>query len=140
MLATRETITDFIPQRGAMVMINSLIDADDDHATSQFQIEADTLFVANGLFREAGLVENIAQTAAAHAGFQFIRKDMPVPLGFIASIKDLKIYSLPRMHTLITTGVRITNSVFGVTFMEGRIEQSGYILCTCEMTIFLNTR
>ena len=140
MLATRQTITDFVPQRGSMLMINSLIEAGEDHATSEFAIEGDNVFVENDIFREAGLIENIAQTAAAHVGYHYYNKQKPVPLGFIAAIKHLEIYSLPRVHTSITTRIKVTNRIFEVTLIEGKVEQAGKMICRCEMRIYINNQ
>jgi hypothetical protein len=86
------------------------------------------------------LIENIAQTAAAHVGYHFLSKQKPVPLGFIAAIKHLEIYSMPRENTSITTGIKVTNRIFEVTLIEGQIEQAGKIICRCEMRIFLNNQ
>lgn len=137
MLATRETISNFIPQRAPMVMIHNLLEAGNDYAITELQIEADNLFVADGLFREPGLVENIAQSAAAQVGYQCAQRKAPVPLGFIAAIKDLEIFSLPALNSVITTMVKITNKVFDVTLIEGKVEQQGRVLCSCEMRIFV---
>jgi predicted hotdog family 3-hydroxylacyl-ACP dehydratase len=140
MLATRETITDFIPQRGPMLMINNLLEAGEDYATSELLIEGDNVFVENDIFREAGLIENIAQTAAVHLGYHCHKNQKPVPHGFIAAIKHLEIYSMPRVHTSIKTGIKVTNRISEVTLIEGRIEQGGNMICRCEMRVYLNNQ
>jgi hypothetical protein len=99
-------------------------------------IEPDNVFVSNEYFREPGLVENIAQTAAMHVGYQCALKNIPIPIGYIAAVKDLKIFSLPRHNTRISTSVKITNKVLDVTVVEGKVEQEGNLLCSCEMRIF----
>ena len=137
MLATKETIIHFIPQRAPLIMVHNLLEAGDDYAITQLQIEADNLFVENGLFREPGLVENIAQSAAAQVGFQCAQKKVPIPVGFIAAIKDLEVFSLPALNSVITTIIKITNKVFDVTLIEGKIVQEGKVLCSCEMRIFV---
>lgn len=136
MLATRDDITKYIPQRDPIVMVHELVEADDDHAVTNFLIEPDNVFVSNECFKEPGLVENIAQTAAMHVGYQCALKNIPIPIGYIAAVKDLKIFSLPRQNTRIATSVKVTNKVLDVTVVEGRIEQEGNLLCSCEMRIF----
>src|SRR4051812_705742 len=101
-----------------MVMIDELIEADEHMAASTFRILPSTLFVADGKFSEAGLVENIAQTAAAMVGHQCVSKNIPVPIGFIAAVKDLKINFIPEINSVIQTKVRITNTVMNVTIIE----------------------
>ena len=136
MLATRDDITKYIPQRHPIVMVHALIEADDSHAVTELGIEPDNIFVSNEFFAEPGLVENIAQTAAMHVGYQCSLKNIPIPIGYIAAVKDLKIRALPKQNTRITTSVRVTNKVLDVTVVEGRVEQEGNLLCSCEMRIF----
>ena len=136
MLATRNDITKYIPQRDPIVMVHALLEADDDHAVTQLAIEPDNIFVSNEFFAEPGLVENIAQTAAMHVGYQCSKKNIPIPIGYIAAVKDLKIQKLPKQNTKITTSVKITNKVLDVTVVEGRVEQEGNLICSCEMRIF----
>ena len=136
MLATRDDITKYIPQRHPIIMVHELVEADDDHAVTQLTIEPDNVFVTKEYFGEPGLVENIAQTAAMHVGYQCALKNIPIPIGYIAAVKDLKIRALPKQNTRITTSVKVTNKVLDVTVVEGRVEQAGNLLCSCEMRIF----
>lgn len=136
MLATRDDITKYIPQRHPIVMVHALVKADDSHAVTEFEIESDNVFLSEGFFAEPGLVENIAQTAAMHVGYQCSLKNIPIPIGYIAAVKDLKIQALPKQNSRISTTVTITNKVLDVTVVEGRVEQEGTLLCSCEMRIF----
>ena len=135
-LASRNDIIKYIPQRTPIVMVHELLEADDDHAVTRLNIEPDNVFVSKEYFLEPGLVENIAQTAAMHVGYQCSLKNIPIPIGYIAAVKDLKIQALPKQNTQITTSVKITNKVLDVTVVEGRVEQNGAVLCSCEMRIF----
>jgi predicted hotdog family 3-hydroxylacyl-ACP dehydratase len=137
MLASKENITRFIPQRDPMVMIHELLEVSETHAITRFSIDTENIFVNRSLFSESGLVENIAQTAAVHAGYQCTLKKIPVPVGYIAAVKHLRIYSLPKQNSSITTSVRITNQVLDVTVAEGKVEQDGNLCCSCEMRIFV---
>jgi predicted hotdog family 3-hydroxylacyl-ACP dehydratase len=74
MLATKSNITNYIPQREPIVMIHNLVEVSDEHAVTQLTIEPDNVFVTEGYFAEPGLVENIAQTAAVHVGYQCQQK------------------------------------------------------------------
>jgi 3-hydroxyacyl-[acyl-carrier-protein] dehydratase len=136
MLARRNDITKYIPQRDPIVMVHELLEADDEHAVTSLTIEPDNVFVSAEHFKEPGLVENIAQTAAMHVGYQCAKKNNPIPIGYIAAVKDLKIYALPKQNTIIATSVKIINKVLDVTVVEGRVEQDGNLLCSCEMRIF----
>lgn len=137
MLATKANITEYIPQRPPMVMVHDLLEASESHAITRLAIEDTNIFVKDGVFTEPGLVENIAQTAAAQVGYQCALKKIPVPIGYIAAVKNLEITRLPGKDSPITTTIRITNQVLDVTVAEGKVEQNGSICCICEMRIFV---
>jgi 3-hydroxyacyl-[acyl-carrier-protein] dehydratase len=136
MLANRTDILKYIPQRKPIVMVHELLEATDDHAVTQLTIEADNVFVSSEFFAEPGLVENIAQTAAVHVGYQCSLNNKPIPIGYIAAIKDLQINSLPKQNSLIKTSVKVINKVLDISVVQGKVEQEGKVLCSCEMRIF----
>src|SRR5687768_7737560 len=103
MLATRNDIEKYIPQRAPFVMVHTLLEADEAHAVSTFNVENENIFLQNGRLLEPALIENIAQTAAAQAGYQYISKNLPVPIGFIAAIRNLKVDALPTLSQTLTT-------------------------------------
>ena len=136
MLVPRHDITRFIPQRDPIVMVHELIEANDEQASTSFTIESGNVFLSDGYFAEPGLIENIAQTAAVQAGYYCMQHNIPVPIGYIAAVKNLKIMHLPKENSTIQTKVKVTNKVLDVTVIEGVIEQDGKLLCSCEMRIF----
>ena len=128
-------ITQYIPQRPPMVMVDELIRAEANLAVTRFTILPDNLFLVSHQFREPGLVENIAQTVAAMVGYHCSQKNIPVPIGYIAAVKDLEIGSFPAEGSVIKTTVMITNQVMDVTVVRGKVEQSGKLICSCEMKV-----
>ena len=138
MVATRAEIESLIPQRNPFVAVHEILQATDDLIISQFEVLAENIFVAGGLLHEAGLIENIAQTAAAHMGYVCKQKGIPVPVGYIASIKNLKINKLPAIGSVLETSVRITNRVMDVMIVNGKILSSENSICECEMQIFVD--
>jgi len=137
MLVDQKNIETYIPQRPPVVMIGSLLQANEHLAITSFKIETDNIFVDEEFFQEPGLIENIAQTAAAHAGYYHIENKLAVPIGFIAAIRNLKILALPKIGETITTTVRITNKVMDVTIVEGSVSLNDAVICSCEMRIFI---
>ena len=136
MLANREDILKFIPQRRPIVMVHQLASASEDAATTHFNIEPDNVFTHNGVFAEPGMVENIAKTAAVHICYKCSQKNIPIPIGYIAAIKDLKVKGRPLVNSTIMTSVKIVNKVLDITVVQGTITQGAETLCTCEMRIF----
>jgi 3-hydroxyacyl-[acyl-carrier-protein] dehydratase len=137
MIAEKHQIELYIPQRRPMIMIDTLIEACDDAATSNLLISEENIFVKEGFFTEPGMIENIAQTAAAQAGFFFISRDRSVPLGFIAAIRNLEISLLPPVNAVIETSVKIVNKVLDIAIVEGLIRYNDQEICKCELRIFI---
>ncbi len=50
-------------------MVDTLLSSDGSTARTTFLIRPDNVLVENGVFSAAGLMENIAQTAAAGMGY-----------------------------------------------------------------------
>ena len=62
-------ILELIPQRPPFVLVDEVVFADDSSIETQFCIQGDHYFSRNGFFHGSGLIENMAQSAAAHAGY-----------------------------------------------------------------------
>ncbi len=69
MLAEGKKILDLIPQRPPMVMVDKLIECDNYKTITSLTIREDNILSQKGYFTEAGLVENIAQSAALRIGW-----------------------------------------------------------------------
>lgn len=137
MLPQTFDILDLIPQRSPMVMISRLIEADESCATTEFDILQDNIFVQDQKLTEPGIVENIAQTAAVQAGYYFTINKIPIPIGFIAMVKNLEITNLPSISDPITTTITIRSKVLDITMVEGVVKQGDTEVARCEMRIFI---
>ena len=127
----------YIPQKPPIVMVDQLLECSESRAVTQLAVSPDNIFVENGLLAEPGLIENIAQSAAAQAGFVAGQLGLAPPIGFIASIDNLEIASLPAVGQAITTTVEVKNQIFDVTIISGRIAVDGVEVARCDMKIFL---
>lgn len=130
-------ILAFIPQRPPIVMIDRIVEVIDNMVICQFEIKNDNIFVANGIFREPGIIENIAQTIAAGAGYKAKKQNTEVKLGYIAAIKNLNIYLLPAIGDILTTSVQIVNKVFSVTIVLAEVNIEDTKIAECEMRIYI---
>ncbi len=135
-----ENILPLIPQRPPFVMIDKLLFCGDTTSRSGLLIRDDNIFVENGEFREPGLVENIAQTAAARAGYISQMENKPVLIGYIGSIKNLEVYSFPKTGDELVTEITIENQIFDVTLISGKISCDGMLLAQCELKIFIKNQ
>lgn len=134
---TTEEITRYIPQRPPFVMVDKVLYDDDTITRTSFLVKDDNIFIEDGRLEAAAMVENIAQTAAAGAGYKAVHRHEAVKVGFIGAIKSLKIFGLPRPGDTLVTETKLVNMVFTVSIVEGTVRCGDQVLATCEMKIFL---
>ncbi|MGN6439245.1 MAG: 3-hydroxyacyl-ACP dehydratase [Agriterribacter sp.] len=133
-------ILPLIPQRAPFVMVDELVAAGETTGVTRFEVRQDNIFVQDGYLTEPALIENIAQTAAAHTGYVFKEKNEPVPVGFIGAVQNLEIKKLPAVGDQIETEITIKNQVFDVTLISGKITSKEEEIAKCDMKIFLQPK
>lgn len=131
-------ITDLIPQRPPVVMIDRLEEAGEKTAKGVLNVKAANIFTDNGVFTEAGLTEFIAQTAAAFKGYQKITSGSGVKKGYIAAVKNLRIFSLPQVGSLLTCLINVENELIGYTIITATVYFDGKEVAEAEMRIILD--
>ncbi|TDX02287.1 3-hydroxyacyl-ACP dehydratase [Dinghuibacter silviterrae] len=127
-------ILDLIPQRPPFVLVDAFV-AEEDY--SVFRVPADHVLVYDGVLSESGLVENIAQTAAARAGYLCIKEGRPVPIGYIGAVQQLDIFELPAVGEEIRTTITVKHQVFNSTSVTGTAYWKDKVIGSCEMKIFI---
>jgi len=130
-------ILSLIPQRHPFVMVDQLLHSDEDCTRTAFLIKEENVLVTNSEFTEAGLMENIAQTAAARAGYLALKDNKPVLPGYIGAVKNFEIFGLPKVSDDLVTEIKIENQVFDVTVISGIVICNDMIIAKCEMNIFI---
>lgn len=137
-IAEGDDLFRYIPQRPPFVLVGQLYYAIGKKITSGFMVSSDCMLVKNGYLQESGLVENMAQTAALLAGYQARAGGQDVPLGYIASLKNLKVNRLPVVKEQIFTDVEIVNEVINIQVAKARIyDNSANTVASCEMRIYI---
>jgi 3-hydroxyacyl-[acyl-carrier-protein] dehydratase len=127
----------YIPQAPPFVMIDELCSASEAETRTQFTIREGHLFVQDNLFTEPGLIENMAQTAAAGTGYKATLTGQPAPVGFIGAIKNLEINYLPKVGETIISCVKMVHQVMNAHIVEGTITCEGKVIASAEFKIFL---
>ncbi len=131
-------ITELIPQRAPFLMVDKLVSFDTDVTKTTFTVQENNIFVENGLFAEAGIIENIAQTCAAYMGyFNKYINNKEVQLGFIGAIKNLNIHSLPETGEKVETTIEILSEYFNLTLARAKSICNHEVIAECEMKISL---
>jgi predicted hotdog family 3-hydroxylacyl-ACP dehydratase len=131
-------ITAYIPQRTPIVMISGILEVKDTITRTGLQIAADNLFVEDGVLKSPGLLENMAQTAAARVGYIALQENTPVPIGFIGAVKDFEVFEFPPSGSFIETTTEIQSQVFNATMVAAKVTLDGKVMAQCELKIFIN--
>ena len=137
-MITINDIQSLIPQKPPFVMIDKLLSVTETATTTGFTIKADNIFVQDGVFKEPGLVENIAQTAAASAGYVSHTENKPVLVGYIGAVNNLQVFALPKTGDELITEITTENQIIDVTLISGKITCNGQLIAQCKMKIFIN--
>ncbi|MCK9400134.1 MAG: hypothetical protein M0Q51_09105 [Bacteroidales bacterium] len=141
MLISEENILELIPQRYPMVMIDNLVTCDEKQAISKLNIRRENLFLNSHGLTSAGMMEAMAQTAAARTGY--LMKNQPesenikIPIGVIGSIKNFRMNFQPLIGSVIVTTVSIEHEVLQATVVKGKVEMNGELAAESDMQIFL---
>ncbi len=133
-----DTVINYIPQRAPFVLISELLHANDTITESRFVIPHDHILVEEGVLTEAGLTENMAQTAAAGTGFLAQQNNTPVPVGYIGAVSNLRISELPPAGTAIVTRVTVKHTVLNASVITAEVFYNEECIASCDMKIFLN--
>ena len=122
----------FLPHRAPMLMVDMISHIDDERVDTYFELKADNIFISNGIFCEAGLIENAAQTCSAIVAKDYFidennesREGVKV-IGFISALKSVRIMSLPRVGETITTKAALVS----------KFQTEEYTLCTMSCSTF----
>jgi len=135
----QEAVLPFIPQRPPFVMLDKVEHADATTSVTSFTVREGHLFVENGRFTEAGLVENMAQTAAAGTGFKAHQQQQPAPIGYIGALKGLLIIDLPKVGECLKTTITFVHQVMNAHIVQGVVMVGEREIARCELKIFLQS-
>lgn len=133
-----ENIQDLIPQRPPFVMVDKVLAYSETGFITSLTITEENIFSANNFFNEPGLVENIAQTAAARAGYVSMAENKPVQVGYIGAVNNLQVFKRPRIGDELITEITIENQIFDITLISGKITCDNETIAQCKMKIFIN--
>lgn len=130
-------ILELIPQRAPFIMVDSLIGIGQQSATSVFMVTEENILVKDGFLQESGIMENIAQTAAAMQGYRMHEGGEEIRHGYIGGIKNLAIYSLPSVGDRLTTVIYEMHHVWNAIVLQGEVMIGEQKIASCEMKVFI---
>ncbi len=138
MIVNSSEILNYIPQRAPFIMVGEIGDVTEKHVETQFLIEDKNILLEGNCLSVSGLLENIAQSAAAQAGFASVKQGDSPPLGFIGAISKVKVNKLPLVGSIIDTSIDVLQEVFGITLISGEVRHNGELLISCQLKIMID--
>ena len=132
-----EGILGLIPQRPPIVMVDSFFGIEENCSYSGLTVTPDNIFCEAGKLQEPGIIEHIAQSAAARIGFIYTLQGAQVPLGFICSVDKLRIYDLPEVGMKLFTEITVVQEVFDITLIAAQVKAYEKLIAECRIKIFI---
>ena len=126
-----------LPQKNPFVMVDSLFEFSETELSSGYTIRQSDIFIENGRFNEAGLIEHMAQSVALHTGYSFFLKQEAPPKGYIGSINKVEVFSLPKIGEQVKTKIEILQEFMGITLVTIDTFLNGVRIATGKMKTVL---
>jgi len=130
-------ILSLIPQRPPIVMVDAFEGFDGNISLTSLTVREDNIFCDDGTMSECGVIEHIAQSAAARTGYLCREEGKEVPVGFIGSVNKFSAERLPVVGEVLRTELEIIQEVGPVSLIEARTKVGEEIIASCRMKIFL---
>lgn len=130
-------IIDLIPQRAPIVMVDEFLGIDGNVSKTRFTIHEDNIFVDENRISECGIIEHIAQSAAARVGYIFKSNNQPIPIGYIGSVNNFELKRHPQIGETISTTIEVIQEVFTITLIQAHCYVNDTEVASCKMKIFL---
>lgn len=133
-------IKKLIPQREPILMVDSLLESDGRSAQTVLTIRPDNIFLDEEMrMEETGLMEHIAQSASALAGYKALSDGaVKPPIGYIGEIKKFRCHYRPKagetLHTTVSLGVEVN----GVTMLTAQTCAGDIVAAETQMKIFVS--
>lgn len=120
-------------------MVDQLMKVDGASASATLVIKESNYFLeSDGLLSEVGLIEHIAQSASAFAGWKALNSGAEnPPIGYIGEVKRFNCYRRPGVNEQLVTNVTFGPEVGGVTLIFADTFSGEEKVADTQMKIFV---
>lgn len=133
-----QSITDLIPQRDPILLVDALVEADAQHAVTEATVSETSILVLDGTLTEAGIVEHMAQSASALAGWKARQEGaQTAPIGYIGEVKRFRLHRQPRVDETLLTRIDMGPEAAGVTLVNATTTTAGEPIAEAMLKIFI---
>lgn len=133
-------IEQLIPQRSPVRMVDRLSEVEGETAVTLLTIRPDNYFLEpDDTLTEAGIIEHIAQSASALAGYLTREQGISnVPIGYIGEVRNFHHYRSPRIGDVLKTVVTREGVFDDITCISGETWVSNERIAGLQMKIYIN--
>jgi predicted hotdog family 3-hydroxylacyl-ACP dehydratase len=82
-------VTDYLPHRPPMLLIDDIVDATADRVVCRTTIHPDCVFAKHGLVHPSAMIELAAQACAIHAGVTAAPGGAPPRMGLLVGCREI---------------------------------------------------
>ncbi len=121
------------------MMVDELLRVEGDDAVCQLTIRPDNYFITpEGQLAEVGIIEHMAQSASAFAGYKAMADgaDKP-PVGYIGEIKNFRLVRQPQLGEVVQTTISMGPAVGGITIITAQSCVGEEVVAKTTMKIFI---
>lgn len=135
---TRHPIDTFVPHRGAMRLLDRVIEVDEEQAAAEVDVPFDGLFVRDGAVPAWVGIEYMAQTIALWAGARAVQAGGQPRLGFLLGSRryEARRADFPGGATLRVEARCELIGSNGLGMFDCRIVMDGDTVATARVSVF----
>lgn len=134
-------IREVLPQRPPMLMVGRMVSYEEPSMVTELTVGEDNIFLEDGRLLSSGIVENMAQSSAARIGY--INKyilHLPVKVGYIGAVRNLRIFRNPGAGETLTTTVTALQEVFGITLVDAVVRVGEEVVASATLKTALGDK
>lgn len=136
-IAKYPSITELIPHRGVMLLVDEMLELDDSKATSVALVRDDWPLVDNGFLGQSLLIEIMAQTVAAIYGWRRLQGG-GAQRGYLVGIKNAKLNSVAMpVGSSLTTKVEPLYEMDTYGVFKGNVHCGNEIAAEAEIQVLV---
>ena len=134
-----EDIKRLIPQRKPFIMVDGFEERDGNSAVTTLSVSPNNYFILpDDTMAETGLIEHLAQSCSALAGYQALSQGLGhPPVGLIGEVKHFKCHRRPQTGERIRSTVTFGLSFGNVTIATGQSFVDEELIADIQLKIFI---
>ncbi len=140
MSLTIQNAAEFIPQKPPFVLVDKLLYVDENRSHAVLRSGKENIFLKEGFYSTSGMVESMAQTAAAGTGYLSKKENKAVPIGYIGAVQKLEVLDWPPVNAEITMEINLLTNILQVSLVSAVVKMADRIMASCEMKIFIGNK